>query len=370
VIRTVEIFVDQRTWPGGVAPPKFVALAGTWKMSPFLALLQIALCTRPPVAYGFHLSDLWAWIRYQFAISNSTDLRLRSEWQSIDAHQKAVLSDDFGIGFTTLLLSEKFGCRDFAETMYVIKVLHPKKFNLLASAKRGPKKSPDYICRDGSSNYWVVECKGTQTSRKALTGSMQQGMVQKKNVVARPQSRIKHSLVAGLYIPQALSTDSACLRLADPSWDEVDEILTDRPSEDVKEALGQISLAKNLALAGFVQTAGILANSSVIVPRRLSEGARAELRQRRSEGNEQFEVLLDTHNIIMNPDSSTDIRRTRFLGKAPLGVLETLEEGQTMDDGIRRLADISGSQAWEYQAGEHFAEVQTSLGFQFRLEVD
>jgi hypothetical protein len=78
--KTVEIFVDGSSWPGSVAPAEIAGLAS---LSPRttnvgLALIHSALWTRPPLSFGFHLADLWAWLRYLPAISNSPDLRLRT----------------------------------------------------------------------------------------------------------------------------------------------------------------------------------------------------------------------------------------------------------------------------------------------------
>src|SRR5215467_11157034 len=116
-------------------------------MSVPLALLFTALSTRPPIIQGFHLSDFWAWLRYAWALDSSLDLRLRPEWESIDPHQKAVLSDELGVGFTTCLLSTELGYSQFRDTLYFVGVLEPGSFLLTSSAKRGPKKSPDYIAR-------------------------------------------------------------------------------------------------------------------------------------------------------------------------------------------------------------------------------
>jgi hypothetical protein len=58
------------------------------------ALVFAALWTRPPVRYGFSLSDCWAWLRYFPAIAVNSELRLREEWTSLDPHYKTVLSGD------------------------------------------------------------------------------------------------------------------------------------------------------------------------------------------------------------------------------------------------------------------------------------
>jgi len=98
----IEVLLD--TWEAPTTPPAALTLAA--QTSPrnidFLcALIFTALWTRPPIRYGFSLSDCWAWLRYFPAIAPTQDLRLCDAWTTLDPHHKTVLSGDFGVGFTT-----------------------------------------------------------------------------------------------------------------------------------------------------------------------------------------------------------------------------------------------------------------------------
>lgn len=203
------------------APTPLLKRAGSRQVDVLGGLLYTAYVTRPPTVYGFHLCDYWAWLRYLPAIAASGDLRLCEDWDNVDGHQKAVLSDELGVGFTTQFVSEVFNCSGFTDTLYVVNVLSPTKFSLKSGVKRGPRKSPDYIARYGTSNYIVLECKGTQTFRPSLQGAMTRGQQQKGNILANKSVRIKHSLVAGLFIPQRLAKEGPCIYVSDPRRDEL-----------------------------------------------------------------------------------------------------------------------------------------------------
>ena len=128
--------------------------------------------------------------------------RLCKEWEDIDPHQKTILSDEFGVGFTTYLLCEKLGCIGFADTLYIQK--HPdlaRYFSVRSSKKIGRQKSPDYIAIDDRHDIYVIECKGTQSSYSTLKTSIKKGQEQKNSIALAPSS-VKHSLVAGLFVPK------------------------------------------------------------------------------------------------------------------------------------------------------------------------
>jgi len=81
----IEILLD--TWKAPAAPPAALsALQASPLNIDFLsALLFTALWTRPPVRYGFSLSDCWAWLRYFPAIAPIQDLRLCEAWTTLVA---------------------------------------------------------------------------------------------------------------------------------------------------------------------------------------------------------------------------------------------------------------------------------------------
>lgn len=267
-------------------------------------------------------------------------------------------------------MSAALDWREIVDTLHMISVLDPKKFSLQPSKKRGPKKSPDYIATDGSGNYHVLECKGTQTSRKALLDQVAGGKRQKKNLKARRRTVIAHSLVAGLFIPQGQSKERGCVRIADPEWQEIDRVLEDFPAPQVHEAIAQISVAKLLALSGFVEPARVLARSPVSDARHLSSVARSEILRRRDRSG-HLELMFDTADLGARVESVfPDAGRARFWAEAPDYILGRLTEPGSLDDTIRSFGEMARNQGWERSASDRHAELQSPTGFRFRLEVD
>lgn len=252
------------TWPEGAEIPAALTQAQATEPYPIdvlSCLVFAALWMRPPVTYGFSLSDCWAWLRYFPAISAISGLRLRDEWTQLDPHQKTVLSGDFGVGFTTWFLHRTLGLERYADTLWVVNTQHPGVFELGRSTKRGPQKSPDYIAEDPWENFSVLECKGTQTSHASLLDAIDRGIPQKANLRTIGATQIQHSLVAGLFIPQAASADTATLALADPDWVSVKEQLSQFTRDQLGRGVTQIALAKELSMLDLPQTANALARA-------------------------------------------------------------------------------------------------------------
>ena len=259
--KSLEIEVLGHTWkaPATVPPALTSATQSSPMAADFLcALIFTALWTRPPISYGFSLSDCWAWMRYLPAIAPTADLRLRNAWTTLDPHHKTVLSGDFGVGFTTWFLHQTLGFVRFSDTLWVVNTLSPGAFRLASSARRGPKKSPDYIVEDTNGNFSVVECKGTQSSRNDLLDAIERGVPQKANVHAIGAAQLQHSLVAGLFIPQFESSDSATIVIGDPEWEEFRERLAHFSRAEIGRAISQVAQSKELAMLGLPNTANTL----------------------------------------------------------------------------------------------------------------
>src|SRR5437773_1749494 len=108
-LRRVGVSIDNSTWDtSSTVPAQFKPRLGAQDLDVDVALLFVAMCTRPPVVQGFSLADTWAWLRYRSAIASTPDLRLRSEWTTVGRHQKTVSSDELGVGFTTSFLAQAF----------------------------------------------------------------------------------------------------------------------------------------------------------------------------------------------------------------------------------------------------------------------
>jgi hypothetical protein len=260
--KSLDIEVLENTWsPPSLVPSELLAQTSPVDIDFLCALLFTALWTRPPVRYGFSLSDCWAWLRYLPAIAPTTDLRLCDEWTTLDPHHKTVLSGDFGVGFTTWFLYQTLGLVKFSDTLWVVNTLSPGAFRLRSSARRGPRKSPDYIAEDISGNFSVLECKGSQCSRNALMDAMQRGVPQKANVRTIGSTQLQHSLVAGLFIPQFENEDTAAIIVADPEWDTFKERLAPFSRQEIGRAITQVAQAKELAMLELPHTANTLVHA-------------------------------------------------------------------------------------------------------------
>lgn len=370
----VEVLVD--TWKAPTMVPAALTLAA--QNSPltidFLcALIFTALWTRPPIRYGFSLSDCWAWLRYLPAIAPTQDLRLCDAWTTLDPHHKTVLSGDFGVGFTTWFLNQTLDFVKFSDTLWVVNTLSPGAFRLASSARRGPQKSPDYIAEDSNGNFSVLECKGSQSSRKALLASMERGVPQKANVRAISTTLLQHSLVAGLFIPQFENTDTAAIVIGDPEWDEFSERLSHFSRDEIGRAISQVAHSKELAMLELPNTANTLVRaqgSEETVTRAMRrdlswerapnrritpDGLRVEREYRWSQGARLAENLV--------------ISGIRFQGSLPFGDVETLETMiSPAEYGERKRSDSLGKN-WIVRASNTAVSLRSPFGSTFELSL-
>ena len=167
--RSLIVSIDQDTWPRvpnlPLFPPSFHNGSLTFDVNFLGVLLLTGFLTTPPHSPGVSLSEYWAWVRYLHAVTPDSDLRVTSEFASLDAHQKMILSDDFGIGISMYWLAQQLQLVGACDGRYFIeRVAASQGATSVKTAKRGPNKSPDYVARDISGAWHVIECKGTQGS--------------------------------------------------------------------------------------------------------------------------------------------------------------------------------------------------------------
>jgi hypothetical protein len=368
----IEVLVD--TWKAPTAPPAALTVAAQatpLSIDVLCALAFTALWTRPPIRYGFSLSDCWAWLRYFPAIALTQDLRLCDAWTTLDPHHKTVLSGDFGVGFTTWFLNRTLGFVKYSDTLWVVNALSPGAFRLASSARRGPQKSPDYIAEDRNGNFSVIECKGGQSSRKELLAAMERGVPQKANVQAIGATQLQHSLVAGLFIPQFDNTDSAAIVIADPEWDEFKERLSHFSREEIGRAVSQVAHAKELAMLELPNTANTLVRaqgSDETVGRAIrrdlswerapnrhitAEGLRVEREYRWSEAAKVAENLV--------------ISGIRFQGSLPFGDVESLETMTSPAEYGEQKRSASLGKDWVVEQSDIAVSFQSPFGATFQV---
>jgi hypothetical protein len=364
---SVNILVDRSSWDDEPCPDDILALQtpNPRIMKVEDALMHTALWTRPPSSQGFHLSDMWAWLRYRPAISDQPNLRLRPEWNDIDAHQKTILSDELGVGFTTCLFAEALDFQLYSDTLNVIRVAAPGQYTLKRQGKRGPAKSPDYIVRDRNNEVSVLECKGTQSSGEYLEQALSGGVAQKKNLNSVVQFR--HKLVAGLFIPQTGSAENALIQVKDPEFDELSTILSNIPQTILLRSIFQIALAKHFALMGLYPIAAAL---SAIPTSELGEIKIPGVRP-----NDFTQVGDDTITTTVShfvaPDLNTTLENqfqgVRFVMECPLSTYESLTNGNFSEE-LSRMEDNLLEHSWVSTRAEHRVEMKSPLSFAMTLE--
>jgi len=258
--KKVRVLVEDTTWIlPKVPPPNLLGMNGIHDINILEVLAHVALRTGLPLSQGFSLSDTWAWFRYLPALSSSQWLKLRPEWTDLDSHQKTILSDDLGMGFSSCILSDSLGLLAVCPTNYLVSQLSGLSFGP-AGGKAGPKKSPDFIGVDSSRTLHIFECKGTQKDHASLRNQFTKGRVQKQNILTTSYF-IGERLVSGIFIPQDQSNEDALLLIQDPEF-KIDLSKYDIESIILTIILGE--LGSSLHLIGIPKLANCVANKKVI----------------------------------------------------------------------------------------------------------
>lgn len=373
----VNVELDAPSWTalGKTVPAELVTLpgGGPRKMSVRIALLHTALCTRPPTSTGICLSDYWAWLRYGPAIESAPGLKLRKEWGDIDPHQKTILSDELGMGFTTYLLSGALKFKSFADTIHFVNVINPGKYKFKTrNKKNGMHKSPDFVALDSAgnaNNINVLECKRTQSSRKALIKAVGDGIPQKQNLVPAGSSLINHSLVAGLFIPPYKSTEEALIYISDPDQRELSEMLAQVSPERMQTAAVQIDLAKHFALMGLHSIANALASTVISSGTRLPDIDEREidtldLSPDRREREFKITFLLPRDATRFEGRA---VRRASFSMSCPVDLYDQLVKTDDLERTLGHVVETASEQEWYEKSNEIEATLITPLGFSLNL---
>jgi hypothetical protein len=265
--RSLRVTIDRTTWPKP-GPPVYPSTFGPSPASctiniPAL-LLTIGYLTTPSHSSGVSLSEFWAWVRYVHAISADADLRLTRAFHELDSHQKTILSDDFGMGLPIYWLLDKLDIATVVDGRYFVQRLASSAgASAVKAKKRGPGKSPDFVAKDTSGLWHVIECKGTQTSSayRALqlgkAGSRPTGAVAQKRTIKFPTGYTGQRLASGLFIGVEGGAHTSGLHVIDPPADEEASVPDGRmPFAD--DAIARAAGAKALRLAGFSATSSAL----------------------------------------------------------------------------------------------------------------
>lgn len=267
--RTLNVEVRDATWPPLGTLPTFPGTfhrgEASWDINIPSMLLMVGYLTTPVASAGVSLSEFWAWVRYLAAISNQTDMRITDSFSDLDAHQKTILSDDFGMGVPALWLSEKLSLDRILDGRYFM-----QRFGVASGAtqptskKRGPNKTPDFVARDVTGVWHILECKGTQSSAAYAERQIGEygppasgGIAQKRSIVF-PPTHTGQRLVSALQIGIERG-ESSRLIITDPEPEDP-QVIKKEEMDAADDSATRAVAAKALRLAGFEATASVIAS--------------------------------------------------------------------------------------------------------------
>jgi hypothetical protein len=354
VFREVDIDVDQASWPVPPAlpafPPSFHVGSATEDISITAMLLMIGYLTTPSSVTGVSLSEFWAWVRYLAAFTNDTDMRLTSGFASLDSHQKTILSDDFGMGLPMLWLDQRLGFVEICDGRYFIQyVAASAHATARRTAKRGPNKSPDFVARDASGVWHVIECKGTQSGPDYSQRQMSDGDPQKRSIVF-PSSHTGQRLVCGLSIAVHDSQFPTTLTITDPP-PELEEAfeLGQHDLAFAEDAAARSVVSKSLRLAGFEAAADTTSSPFGRSPatrptsfRRAEEARKRDVEERDQRAREELDARADREVL---PELGHQFRGRRLIFNLPRPVtvgedrIFTVKVSQGVNEEV--LAELS-----------------------------
>jgi len=147
----------------------------------------------------FATMSIYPFWKYGFAFGG--DGKLALELGIDDPHKKAVVADEFGMGFCAWAMEELFHCEYWADASA-----------LIAEGMVVPTGSrrPDFVCTFPDGSLGIFEAKGTTGTAGNLSGALAEGKLQAQALTA--QDPIKYRVVVGA----ALGGDTARVVLLDP----------------------------------------------------------------------------------------------------------------------------------------------------------
>ena len=156
--------------------PKFDP-SRTVPISPIRLLHRLGVITTPVIPNLADISSTWAIIRYlwAFELSDGTPnypLRLSRAALGIDVHQKRLMSDQIGVGMAALVMESHFNAPRAADVAVALN-------EQVLPVELTEATSPDYLFWNAQQTaYYVVECKGTRSSRNTALEQLRRGTEQ------------------------------------------------------------------------------------------------------------------------------------------------------------------------------------------------
>lgn len=400
--RNLKVDIDKSTWPGTGLLPSFPATftngQSTYSLNIPATLLMIGYLTTPISSTGVSLSEFWAWVRYLAAIAKQPDLSLTQSFWELDAHQKTILSDDFGMGIPLLWLHDKLSLVKIVDGRFFMQhTANSLGVTQARTAKRGPNKTPDFVAQDASGKWHVIECKGTQSGSEyslkqlGVKGAPPTGGVAQKLSIQFPSSHTGQRLVCGLSI-DVEGGNGSVLKIIDPPLQEP-FVFHENQMNFAQDAANRGVMARALRMAGLEVTADSVASPSwrrsknELTPNSYIETAsslegeernirsREEIRRVISRGKSfdgdfrgRETVVVLPRELIVDGQSVTKVVIRQGVNRE---VLEELEQLSKVDV----LEEQDSSVQWINRIGKSVVESQgraaaMRLGTLFRFEIE
>jgi hypothetical protein len=320
---------------------------------PAYMLNRLGVVTTPAIENLADLCSTWAYFRYLWAFEspspniNKPVLRLSQAARQIDFHQKGLLSDQIGVGMAAVLLGSYLDAPLAADvTVAMDDPAWPIQLQY--------DTSPDYLFFNATqSKLFIVECKGTQTSRYSSLKQLCRGTEQVPSLIFN-DGRTPPSLV----VATCLSKSGTRILIVDPPEEDQPKHLerTERVTQrewrvrndaEFARATRLISEAKVLSFAGADQAA---ASKMERVHKRIPTMPRTEPRESEIRENEFGTFRGIQQRVGMRDRFSTDVFQALDT-KVLQGMLS--DEPAQLDEQMvgfqSRLSAISAAEVEETQ---------------------
>jgi len=206
----------QNGYTDPVKSPRVVSqLPNQIEIAPITLLHAIGLITTPIIPKLADLSATWALYRYVWAFdAHKSDLCLSSFAKDIDFHQKAVLSDEVGVGMAYWLFKEIFNAQAVVDVDVILR--NPQVANQMGipPVMRNLGTVPDYMFLLPNDEYAIVECKGSQSGKNTSMAQIRRGLEQVPSIAFANGQMAQEFVVATL-----LSTYDTVVYVVDPPAD-------------------------------------------------------------------------------------------------------------------------------------------------------
>lgn len=378
LIKQIDVEIDQSSW---LTPPLEIRHPLPTQLTNYptncdldflRALLWVGVLSIPVRIPRWWLAIRWAQVRYLGIVDDSSArLRLHPAADDLDAHQKMVLSDDWGMGVALEWLSRTFSYSLLDHGASYLKRLEQQGLAIFQgpARRRGPRKCPDFVGVDASGRLHLIECKGNQQGRRALLAQLADGRGQKQNVSFPDEGVfVGQRLVVGLAIAPAWARWKTLLRVEDPPPEREQEhyTVTAANVEVLSREVEIGALSRMLVLSG---EAGLLAR---ILPDELEDFSREDVadanptREHFTASDQEWVGRIDRMELPAPIRIGERVVRSFEIrhGVSPV-LLESLSRPRRREDlpGLLRGASLVPSETRQDARGNGYAAIRWGNSF-------